>query len=89
MASSERTGVEMFAVGEHVLAIQGHPEFFEDVVVDLLDHRLAPLMTVGLTPSYFRFGDVFVTDGMSKSTSYLLTLYCVRLCCAERGDHVG
>lgn len=45
LASSERTGVEMFAVGEHVLAIQGHPEFFEDVVVDLLDDRLAPLMT--------------------------------------------
>ncbi|KAG0582537.1 hypothetical protein M758_3G066700 [Ceratodon purpureus] len=45
LASSERTGVEMFSVGEHVLAIQGHPEFYDDVVVDLLDGRLAPMMT--------------------------------------------
>jgi hypothetical protein len=41
----------MFAVGEHLLAIQGHPEFFDDVVFDLLDGRLAPLMTVGLSPT--------------------------------------
>lgn len=45
LASSGRTGIEMFAMGEHALAIQGHPEFFEDVVVDLLEGRLAPMMT--------------------------------------------
>jgi len=50
LASSERTGIEMFAVGEHALAIQGHPEFFDDVVVDLLEGRLASMMTVLLTP---------------------------------------
>lgn len=45
LASSERTGIEMYAIGDHVLAIQGHPEFYDDVVLDLLDGRLAPLMT--------------------------------------------
>ncbi|KAL2613058.1 hypothetical protein R1flu_024750 [Riccia fluitans] len=38
---SERTGIEMFSIGDHVLAIQGHPEFTEDVVTDLIDSRLA------------------------------------------------
>ena len=46
LASSERTGIEMFAVGDHILAIQGHPEFFHDVVFDLLDGRFASIMTV-------------------------------------------
>jgi hypothetical protein len=36
---SERTGIELFAVGDHVLGIQGHPEFTEDVVRDLIDTR--------------------------------------------------
>eukprot|EP00249_Psilotum_nudum_P028895 c38887_g1_i1 orf=343-1125(-) len=37
LASSEKTGIEIFAVGEHVLGIQGHPEFTEDVLHNFLD----------------------------------------------------
>jgi len=51
LASSERTGIEMFALEEHALAIQGHPEFFDDVVFDLIDGRLASMMTVRFTSS--------------------------------------
>ncbi|OAE23378.1 hypothetical protein AXG93_1660s1370 [Marchantia polymorpha subsp. ruderalis] len=36
---SERTGIEMYAVGDNILAIQGHPEFSEDVVRDIVDTR--------------------------------------------------
>jgi hypothetical protein len=46
LASSERTGIEMYSVGEHALAIQGHPEFFDDVVLDLLNNRLSEMMKV-------------------------------------------
>ncbi|CAM6106196.1 unnamed protein product [Calypogeia fissa] len=38
---SEKTAIEVFAVGDHVLGIQGHPEFTEDVVKDLIDTRLS------------------------------------------------
>lgn len=37
LASSEKTSMEMFAVEDHVLCIQGHPEFTEDIVLDILD----------------------------------------------------
>ncbi|MCO5578316.1 hypothetical protein L7F22_032157 [Adiantum nelumboides] len=36
-AASEKTSMEMFAVEDHVLCIQGHPEFTEDIVLDILD----------------------------------------------------
>lgn len=57
LASSEQTGIEMYSVGEHTLAIQGHPEFLDDVVDDLLEGRLKAFMTVknpiSSTPSVF------------------------------------
>lgn len=37
LASSEKTSMEMFAVEDHVLCIQGHPEYSEDIVLDILD----------------------------------------------------
>ncbi|KAL4439852.1 hypothetical protein ABPG75_002853 [Micractinium tetrahymenae] len=40
LASSERCPVEMFAVGPHVLCIQGHPEFDTEVVQSLAEPRL-------------------------------------------------
>ncbi|EFN51189.1 hypothetical protein CHLNCDRAFT_141352 [Chlorella variabilis] len=40
LASSERCPVEMFAVGSHVLCIQGHPEFDGEVVRLLAQPRL-------------------------------------------------
>eukprot|EP00250_Pteridium_aquilinum_P028378 c37045_g1_i1 orf=417-1316(-) len=37
LASSENTGVEMFAVEDHILCIQGHPEFMEDIALDIIE----------------------------------------------------
>ena len=41
LASSDKTGVEMFRVGEHVLGIQGHPEYTKDILLSLVDRLLA------------------------------------------------
>ncbi|GJM98751.1 hypothetical protein PR202_ga15788 [Eleusine coracana subsp. coracana] len=40
LASSAKTGVEMFRVGEHLLGIQGHPEYTNDILVSLVDRLL-------------------------------------------------
>ncbi|CAN6224509.1 unnamed protein product [Urochloa humidicola] len=40
LAYSDRTGVEMFRVGEHVLGIQGHPECTKDILLSLVDRLL-------------------------------------------------
>ena len=37
LASSDKTGVEMFCVGDNVLGIQGHPEYTADILVSLVD----------------------------------------------------
>lgn len=37
LASSENTSMEIFAMGDQVLGIQGHPEFTEDITLDILD----------------------------------------------------
>ncbi|GJP45726.1 hypothetical protein CLOM_g5074 [Closterium sp. NIES-68] len=39
LGSSPGTPIEMFAMGEHVLCMQGHPEFTKDVVEDLVVNR--------------------------------------------------
>ncbi|KAJ0984745.1 hypothetical protein J5N97_003101 [Dioscorea zingiberensis] len=41
LASSEKTRIEMFAIGDQILGIQSHPEFSEDVVMDIIDGRLS------------------------------------------------
>ena len=41
LASSDKTDVEMFCVGEHVLGIQGHPEYTKDILLSLVDLLLA------------------------------------------------
>ncbi|KAJ7547028.1 hypothetical protein O6H91_08G065500 [Diphasiastrum complanatum] len=41
LGSSEKTGIEVFAIGEHVLGIQGHPEYTKDVLLDMIDSRCA------------------------------------------------
>ncbi|XP_062198789.1 gamma-glutamyl peptidase 5-like [Phragmites australis] len=40
LASSDKTGVEMFRIGEHVLGIQGHPEYTGDILLSLVDRLL-------------------------------------------------
>ncbi|CAA7393935.1 unnamed protein product [Spirodela intermedia] len=37
IAWSEKTGVEMFRCGEHIMGIQGHPEYNKDILLHLLD----------------------------------------------------
>ncbi|TVT96726.1 hypothetical protein EJB05_58057 [Eragrostis curvula] len=37
LAYSEKTGVEMFAVGDHVLGVQGHPEMDMDIMHHIID----------------------------------------------------
>jgi GMP synthase-like glutamine amidotransferase len=37
---SDKTGVEMFAIGDHVLGIQGHPEYTNDIIHNLIDRLL-------------------------------------------------
>ncbi|XP_062218367.1 gamma-glutamyl peptidase 5-like [Phragmites australis] len=40
LAYSEKTRVEAFAVGEHALGIQGHPEYTTDILHSLIDRLL-------------------------------------------------
>ena len=36
IAFSDKTGVEMFTIGDHILGIQGHPEYTKDILNNLL-----------------------------------------------------
>ncbi|XP_039066383.1 gamma-glutamyl peptidase 3-like [Hibiscus syriacus] len=40
IAFSEKTGVEMFGIGQHILGIQGHPEYTKDILFNLVDRLL-------------------------------------------------
>ncbi|XWS70882.1 hypothetical protein CRYUN_Cryun03dG0087400 [Craigia yunnanensis] len=40
IAFSDKTGVEMFAIGQHILGIQGHPEYTKDILYNLIDRLL-------------------------------------------------
>ncbi|VFQ68420.1 unnamed protein product [Cuscuta campestris] len=37
MAWSHKTGIEMFKYGDHMMGIQGHPEYTMDIVLHLID----------------------------------------------------
>ncbi|XP_010277560.1 PREDICTED: gamma-glutamyl peptidase 5-like [Nelumbo nucifera] len=37
MARSDKTGVEMFRYGDHMMGIQGHPEYTKDVFLNIVD----------------------------------------------------
>lgn len=45
---SDKTGVEVFAIGDHILGIQGHPEYSKDILYDLVD-RLVNNDTIQVT----------------------------------------
>ncbi|KAL5699128.1 glucosinolate gamma-glutamyl hydrolase [Ranunculus cassubicifolius] len=40
LGSSDKTGAEMFGIGDHVLGIQGHPEYTKDILFDIVDRLL-------------------------------------------------
>ncbi|KAI6701605.1 hypothetical protein NL676_015929 [Syzygium grande] len=37
IAWSDKTGIEMFTYGDHMMGIQGHPEYTRDILVHLVD----------------------------------------------------
>lgn len=37
IAWSDKTGVEMFKYGDHMMGIQGHPEYTKDILLNLID----------------------------------------------------
>ncbi|KAK6156666.1 hypothetical protein DH2020_010914 [Rehmannia glutinosa] len=41
LASSDKTGVEMFTFGDYILGIQGHPEYTKDILDNLIDRLLS------------------------------------------------
>lgn len=40
VASSDKTGIEMFIYGDHIMGLQGHPEYTKDVLHSILDRLL-------------------------------------------------
>lgn len=40
IAWSEKTGIEMFRYGDHIMGIQGHPEYTKDILLHLLDRLI-------------------------------------------------
>ncbi|XP_031494820.1 gamma-glutamyl peptidase 5-like [Nymphaea colorata] len=40
LAWSDKTKVEMFKLGDHILGIQGHPEYNKDILLHLIDRLL-------------------------------------------------
>ena len=40
IAYSDKTGVEMFAIEDHILGIQGHPEYTKDILDNIIDRLL-------------------------------------------------
>ncbi|XP_059637608.1 gamma-glutamyl peptidase 5-like [Cornus florida] len=40
IAYSDKTGVEMYTIGNHILGIQGHPEYTKDILNNLIDRLL-------------------------------------------------
>jgi len=51
IASSEKTRVEMFAIADHILGIQGHPEYTTDILFNLID-RLRDMDVIEVTFKY-------------------------------------
>ncbi|KAD4179335.1 hypothetical protein E3N88_27926 [Mikania micrantha] len=40
LASSDKTKVEMFKYGDHIMGVQGHPEYTKDILTHLIDRLL-------------------------------------------------
>lgn len=40
MAFSDKTGVEMFKMGNNIMGIQGHPEYTKDILCNLIERLL-------------------------------------------------
>jgi hypothetical protein len=51
IAWSDKTGIEMFRYGDHVMGIQGHPEYTKDILLHLIDRLLQLDMIMVCPPS--------------------------------------
>lgn len=40
IGKSDKTGIEMFTYGDHIMGIQGHPEYTQDILLHLIDRLL-------------------------------------------------
>ncbi|XP_061359993.1 gamma-glutamyl peptidase 5-like [Gastrolobium bilobum] len=40
LAWSDKTGIEMFRYGDHIMGIQGHPEYSKDILLHLIDRLI-------------------------------------------------
>ncbi|CAI9770025.1 unnamed protein product [Fraxinus pennsylvanica] len=40
IARSNKTGIEMFKYGDHIMGIQGHPEYTKDILLNIIDRLL-------------------------------------------------
>ncbi|KAJ7968322.1 Gamma-glutamyl peptidase 5 [Quillaja saponaria] len=40
IAWSDKTGIEMFRYGDHIMGIQGHPEYSKDILLNIVDRLL-------------------------------------------------
>lgn len=56
IAFSEKTAVEMFSLGDHILGIQGHPEYTKGILYNLAD-RLAGGGAIDVRATHTRDGD--------------------------------
>ncbi|KAK4757548.1 hypothetical protein SAY87_018849 [Trapa incisa] len=56
VARSDKTGIEMFRFGDHIMGIQGHPEYTIDILLHLIDRLLQRTL---ITESY---ADVLKAD---------------------------
>jgi len=51
IAWSDKTGIEMFRYGDHIMGIQGHPEYTKDILLHLIDRLLQLDMIMVCPPS--------------------------------------
>lgn len=48
---SEKTGIEMFKYGDHMMGIQGHPEYTMDILFHLIDRLVQHNLIMVCSPS--------------------------------------
>lgn len=56
LAWSDKTGVEMFRYGDHIMGIQGHPEYTKDILLHLIDRLSSRELIEVKTTTIFALG---------------------------------
>lgn len=63
LAWSDKTKIEMFRYGDHILGIQGHPEYTEDILQHLVD-RLILRRMIDVCPPSKQFSFLWLRNQM-------------------------